>query len=236
MSTSIIERLEAFNLKTIDIDEIDLSKFILSKFGEHNQDEVEKTLRKKTEDIENLSRCYWALGNLNPENTRYFCEEHCETSGKIFVLMPYTKSNSTRDKAQFPYVRYSLWSSYKSPEDLPQGMNPVTGPDNSNRALVIKKLYMVKGTYKKGIYDEMFPYYETFLADKSIGNPHKRIPSVCMQLRNGEDHSAVKQIFKKYESEQGELAFLAGELETPYCVALLRGEKNEENTQKLKEV
>lgn len=225
MSTSIIERLEAFNLKTIGIDEIDLSKFILSKFGKHNQDNVEDTLKKKVEDLKGLSCCYWALGNLNPENTRYFCEEHCKMSGKIFVLMPYTMSESNKGTPQKPFARYSLWSNGRSPKYLPEGMKSVTGGDRTNRALVIKALYRLDGTFDTDrILKEIYPYYNTFLKGKRISEAIKtfrgQTSNACVQLHNGADQSVIKQIFKKYSN--GNSAFLVGELEAPYCVKLLR--------------
>ena len=230
MSTSIIKRLEAFDLKTIDIDEIDLSKFILSKFGKHNQDDIEDTLTKKLKDLnikypDGSSYCYWALGNLNPENTRYFCEEHCEMSGKIFVLMPYTMSESNKGTPQKPFARYSLWSNGRSPKYPPEGMKSVTGGDRTNRALVIKALYMLDGTFDTDrILKEIYPYYNTFLKGKRISEAIKtfrgQTSNACVQLHNGADQSVIKQIFKKYSN--GNSAFLVGELEAPYCVKLLR--------------
>lgn len=217
-------------IKEIDIEDVDLTKFILSKFGQHNQSDVDKTLTKKTHDLtlkdkNGISRCFWALSGMTIKNTRSFCDEYCKKARKIFALLPYTTSASNKNSPEKPFKGWIDTNGVTQP--FPTDMKDVTGGDRSNKALVFKNLYRLRGkfiddTNNHPLYENLFSCCETFLDGGIIGKPHLRISNVCMQLKSGITQFDAVKSFKDNEDKNGKLVFLVAELEEPYFVDLYR--------------
>lgn len=80
-------------MESISIKDIDITRIIISKCGEHNEDSLCETIKKKIADMskESCGYCLWSHGNLNPVHTKEFC---MESENDVYVFMPLTTSNT----------------------------------------------------------------------------------------------------------------------------------------------
>lgn len=201
---------ELKKLKNISIQEIDLSKVIISKCGEHNRDKLIESIEKKLCDIENVGYCFWAHGNLDPSHTRGFCEGQED----IYVLMPITISNST---GQSPKYKFTKWKDENNEKHaIPSEMNDVTGGEGSNRAFCFEKLYFLK---EKCDLKGMLSHY--LAINKASENEASetlkfQCSNKCIKIKDNTSVETVKKCF----GQNGDTMMLIGKLRKPYHVEL----------------
>lgn len=208
---------ELSKLELISIKDIDLDRIIFSLCGDHNQDSLNKTIKKKLADIQNLGYCLWAHGNLNPDHTRKFCEERKQKD--IYVFMPVTLSNSTSGSEGKPFIE---WNDGKENHKIPHKMYEVTGSERSNRAFYFEKIFKLK---EKVNFRKILQYYDAInnseirprnKADETLKG---QCSNKCLEIREPE---YIQNILKEFNKNDGKNIILIGKLHKPYHVSLIR--------------
>lgn len=203
-------------LKTISIKEMDIRKFIISKCGEHNRDSLNKTIEKKTTDLDNCRFCLWSHGNLNSTHTRAFCEHWAHEMEKdLYVIMPYITSNSTEKSKE---VTFTEWDDGIHKEKVPLNMNKVTGAPKSNRAFYFDAIYRLE---EKLDFKAIYPYYDAVNEGditNDARNTMKRCSNKCLKIKENID---IESILKEVVVDEGGCTVLVGRLKKPYHVELI---------------
>lgn len=211
---------ELLNLDTISIQDIDLTKTIISKCGVHSNDALDKTIKKKLNDIRKLGYCFWAHGNLNQAHTKKFCEE--KNQKDIYVIMPIISIKPSNRTKKSEEVQFKSWTDGKDVYEIPFEMEKVTGAPKSNRAFYFTNIYKLKENCD--IKNILQYYYSINVkSDKPKNEAEKTLggscSNKCLEIKNPEYLEDVLNEFKTNDDNYG---ILIGKLCTPYHITLIR--------------
>lgn len=205
MTTKWISKgdLKNLGLENISLYDIKMDRIIVSKSSEHvGEDFLNDILPKKIKSLKEKCMCHWAHKGLNVEHTQKFCNEWKEQTGEdMYVIFPYTSSNSTKNSSSYEYSENT------------------TGAKGSV-AFIIQEFYYIEETLEfKKLYEN---YWAVNVNGKNEAYTTMRgsCTSKCLELKDNIDiYGKIKEI--EYQEKGDEtIGILVAKLQYPYHIKL----------------
>ncbi len=209
----------------ISIKDINLSKIIISKYGDHYSQKVDEILTNKNGDIEKFGYCLWAHSkSLQNKHTVSFCDDN--DNDDIYVIFPYTKSNPRNNKSKKTgeFKNDILFTRYTTLEGkiskIPTGMSEVRGAKGSN-AFYIEKLFYLQESID---FDEFYNFYIAENASGKKNEASKTLKSQCsnkcISMKCGMTKNDLLSKNEVFNSDNLQNNILVAKLKAPYQVVL----------------